>query len=86
MKTIKQKVKKIINKPLKGNPIMVDIARVERLEKLVIKLAEEIDFLHEFKADKAKTSYTPIEKTTGETILPREIIKSRMTKVNRYIY
>jgi acyl carrier protein len=78
MKTTKQKFKKAINKPLDCNPLMVDSARIDRLEKLVVKLADEIDFLHEYKADKARTGYAvPVEKPLVETI-SREVLRHRM--------
>lgn len=83
MKTIKQKIKKAVNKPLDCNPLMVDSARIDRLEKLVVKLADEIDFLHQYKADKARTGYAyiPIEKAKREERISREILVKRMSQI-----
>jgi hypothetical protein len=51
MKTIEKQVEEIIHAPIYGHPSNEDSEKIERLEHIVIKLAEQIDILIMFKKD-----------------------------------
>lgn len=51
MKTIKKQVEEKINAPMSGFSGFDEKIRIQRLEEIVIKLAEQIDILTMFKKD-----------------------------------
>lgn len=51
MKTIKKQVEEKLNTPIIGHPSREEQLKIERLEWIVIKLAEQIDILTMFKKD-----------------------------------
>jgi hypothetical protein len=51
MKTIKKQVEEKLNAEIFGHPSREDQIRIQRLEEIVLKLAEQIDILTMFKKD-----------------------------------
>jgi hypothetical protein len=51
MKTIKKQIEEKLHSELFGHPSREEQMRIERLEEIVIKLAEQIDILTMFKQD-----------------------------------
>ena len=53
MKTIKKQVEEIINQDFTRHPSREDEDRIERLETICLKLAQQIDNIHDY------TNYKP---------------------------
>lgn len=51
MKSIKRQIEEKLREEIIGHPSREDQLKIERLEWIVLKLAEQIDILHEFKRD-----------------------------------